>query len=364
MIETLINEIRSSMAENRVDIPLLEPLLKPVLTAPLIGDLVAFLLWRPILAFLFLFTCMMLVSVFLVWWERKAAARIQWRVGPREVSRQIGGLIQPVADGLRYMFQEVIVHRDADKFYFIQIPILAFIPFLLPLLFVNAGNLVPIETPYGIPLMLALIGLLPVMIVAVGWASNNRFGFIGAIREAFMYFAYEVPFIISVIAMLVLYGTANPVEIVKEQGIWWGILRNPIAALVFLITAAMATSRLPFEIPEADQEIAFGPNVEYSGIMFGLVMMMAYEKAFILGCMMTILFLGGGTGPAIPMLGDLSGALWFLIKTLIVLMLLTAFCRAVYPRYRLDQALSAGWSSMLSLALIALLISVILGVVM
>ncbi|MCU4139458.1 MAG: NADH:ubiquinone oxidoreductase subunit 1 [Methanophagales archaeon] len=173
-----------------------------------------------------------------------------------------------------------------------------------------------------------------------------------------MYFAYEIPFIICVIAMLILYGTGDTVSIVNMQSVPGAIL-NPVAALAFAIAMVMATSRLPFEIPEADQELAFGPMVEYSGIVFGLVMTLAYEKAYVMAALMTDLFFMGGAGPEIPMLGDLSGAIWFFIKVLIIIVVVFSL-RAIYPRYRIDQALRIGWTFSLALSLLALAISLCL----
>ncbi|MHC1636097.1 MAG: NADH-quinone oxidoreductase subunit NuoH [Candidatus Methanospirareceae archaeon] len=351
-------------ASNMVEIPFLKPILDSLSTIPVINYIITLILWKPIFALLFApgLVSLMLIVIFMIWFERKLTARIQWRIGPKEVSRHIGGIIQPIADALRYLFQEVIEHKEAQTPYFIQFPIISFIPVLLPILFVNAGDIIAIRSPYAIQIMAAFVCLIPVMILGIGWASNSRFAYVGTIREAFMYFAYEIPFIITLIAMLILYGTSDPIEIVARQSSIPGIILNPVAALAFFIAIAMATSRLPFEIPEADQEIAFGPFVEYSGIIFGLVMMLAYEKMYVLGLMMTLLFLGGGNGPMIGPLGDLSGVTWFLLKTLVVLMLL-AFLRSIYPRYRLDQGLRVGWTLMLILSLIALLLSILIVMV-
>jgi NADH-quinone oxidoreductase subunit H len=347
---------------NMVNIPLIQPIVDYLLNVPFVGYIVAILLWKPMFALLFIpgLTALMIVLLFIIWFERKLTARIQWRVGPLEVSRPIGGIIQPMADGLRYFFQEVIVHRDSHRPYFLQFPILIFIPVLLPILFIPAGSIIAINTPYALPVIVAIVSLIPVFIIAIGWASNSRFAYIGSVREAFMYFAYEIPFIFAVLAMILVYGTADTTLIVERQTIP-GIILNPVAALVFFIAMAMATSRLPFEIPEADQEIAFGPFVEYSGILFGLVMTIAYEKMYILSLLMTILFLGGGNGPAILLLGDLSGAIWLFIKTLVVMMVL-AFLRSIYARLRLDQALRFGWTTMIEISLVALVIGVIINI--
>ncbi|MFQ6054505.1 MAG: NADH-quinone oxidoreductase subunit NuoH [Methanosarcinales archaeon] len=339
---------------NMVNIPIIQPLIEFLLGLPIVKYLFALILWKPLFAILILpgFGGMMTALLVIIWFERKLTARIQWRIGPLEVSRPIGGIMQPIADGIRYFFQEVIVPKSAYKLYFIQLPILAFLPALIPILVIPGSDTIyGIRTIYAIPIILAVISLIPMTIVAIGWAANSRFAYIGSIREAFMYFGYEIPFIIAVFAMVLRYGSADPLEIVKSQNIP-GLLLNPFALITFLIVTAMATSRLPFEIPEADQEIAFGPFVEYSGILFGLVMTLAYEKLYIMCLLLTTLFLGGWRGPNLPLLGDLSGPIWLYLKT-IGLMMLIVFLRSVYPRYRLDQALKVGWSSVMALAIIS-----------
>lgn len=348
--------ILSIVQANQANIPMLEAFRG----LPGMSQIMPFILWKPLLALLLVpgFLGLTLVILLMVWIERKLTARIQWRVGPREVFKYLGGLIQPLADGMRYFFQETIVHKDAHRPYFLQFPILAFIPVLLPLLFISAGELVAIRTDFGVQIAVALISLIPIVILGFGWASNSRLAFIGTVREAFMYFAYEIPFIICVIAMLILYGTGDTVSIVNMQSVPGAIL-NPVAAFAFAIAMVMATSRLPFEIPEADQELAFGPMVEYSGIVFGLVMTLAYEKAYVMAALMTDLFFMGGSGPEIPMLGDLSGAIWFFIKVLIIIVVVFSL-RAIYPRYRIDQALRIGWTFSLALSLLALVISLCL----
>jgi NADH:ubiquinone oxidoreductase subunit H len=384
-----ISGLISTIMSNQVNIPLLYVIYEFLLTIPVIGSIVAFVfnmipisgvpivkliigfvLWKPMFIMLLLpgFATLGTMLLVLPWLERKLVGRMQWRVGPREIAPRTRGSIQLLADTFRFLFQEVIIHKDADRLYFLQFPFLYFLPVLLPLLFINMGAagrpLVPIETPYALQIMIGLISFMPVFIMGVGWASNNRFAFIGTVREAFMYFAYEIPFIMAVLAMIILYGTSNTAEVmsVANQSSWWnwGIVLNPLAALTFFIAMVMATARLPFEIPEADQELAFGPFLELSGIAFGLAYIMAYEKMYVLAAIMTMLFLGGGSGPVIPYLGDLSYGIWFVVKTLVIL-LVGVNLRGVYPRYRLDQALNIGWSAILVLALVALVWSVVLG---
>ncbi len=331
---------------------------------PVLNLIVALLFWKPFFAVLFApgLVCILIAILPIIWFERKVTARVQWRYGPLEVSREIGGLIQPMADGMRYFFQEVITHREAHRPYFLQFPLLTFLPVLLPILVIPAGAIYAINTPYSIPIAIALISLIPMIVVAIGWASNSKYAYVGSLREALMYFSYEIILIIAAMSMVVLYGSANAIEIVKEQSVVPGIVLNPVAALVFFIAIIMATSRFPFEIPEADQEVVFGPYIEYTGIIFGVVMTIAYEKLYLLCLLFSILFLGGWNGPFIPPLGDLSPVLWLFLKAF-VLMMIFVFFRTFYGRYRLDQALKIGWSTLMGFAIVSLGISLGLGAI-
>jgi NADH-quinone oxidoreductase subunit H len=338
-----------------LEVPIAQNLINRISEIPLLGLIVE----RDVFAVLIApgLVALLLFLGFIIWFERKMTARIQWRVGPKEVSPHIGGILQVLADMLRYLFQEVIVHRDARKVYFIQLPILSFIPVLLPLALIPAGNIYAFRSDYAIPCIIALISLIPLFMIAIGWSANNRFAYIGLIRESFMYVAYEIPLIISVVAMIVLYQTGDAIAVVERQSLP-GILLNPLAFITFLIATVMATGRLPFDIAEADQEIAFGPFVEYSGIMFGLVMVLAYEKLYLLSLLMVLLFFGGWKGVEIAMLGDLSAVVVLLLKALIV-MCAIVITRAVYARYRIDQALKIGWGFLMGLAFASLMLSVV-----
>jgi NADH-quinone oxidoreductase subunit H len=358
MISTLFEIFKSNM----VQIPLIQPIIDYLMQIPLINFIVALILWRPFFAVVIIpgLTVLLLYLLYIVWFERKLTARVQWRVGPLEVARPIRGAIQALADGLRYFFQEAIVHKEAHRPYFVQLPILAFIPILLPIAFIPAGNVVGIKSPYAVQLVVAFLALIPITIIAIGWASNNRFAFIGSVREALIYVSYEIPFIIAVISMIYLYGSGDPYVAVEKQSIVPGAIMNPIAFLVFIIAMLMATSRLPFEIPEADQEIAFGPFVEYSGMLFGLVMVLAYEKLYVMALLFVVLFLGGWSGFYCELLGDLNAPLWLFIKTIIVISIL-AIVRSMYARYRIDQAVRYSFSWLIALSIVALVIGIAVG---
>jgi len=343
-----------------VDIPFLEPLLNYLLGIPVLGPIVKLLLWRPVFAVIFVpgALAMLVALIYIIWFERKIVARVQWRYGPLEVSRSIGGFLQPVADLFRFLFQEVVVSREVDLPYFIHLPVIAFTLSLAPVLFIPMGpNLYAIYTSYGVIVAVVLLSIFNVAILAMGWSSNDRFTYVGTVREALMYIAYEVPLLLSVVAILMIYQSADPFDSVNWQlNNIPGALANPLAFLVFMIAGAMSTSRFPFEIPEADTELVLGPYTEYSGILFGLAYTLSYEKTYVVAALATLLFLSGWSGPEVAPLGDLSPALWFYIKVVIIMMIY-ALMRAIYARYRPDQALRIGWSTLLLLSLASLAIS-------
>lgn len=350
--------------EPMVRIPFLQPIIDFLLKVPIIGPIVNFLLWTPIFAVWFVpgLVGLFVPLIYIIWWERKAAARVQWRYGPLEISRRVGGIIQPISDLVRYTLQEIITHQEADELYFVHVPVLGFIFALLPVLFIPAGpHVYAINTGYNILVAVVLISIFNVVVIMLGWSSTDKWAFIGTVREALMYTAYEVPFMLSVIAMIILYGTADPFTMVNEQVAHYipGALLNPIAFIVAMITLAMATSRFPFVIVENDTDVVVGPFTEYSGLLFGLTMTMSYEKAYVMTLLLSIIFLGGWSGPYIWPLGDLSAPLWLGVRVFLVMMFFS-FLRAVYPTYRLDQALRIGWRTLLILSIVSVIWSIVI----
>lgn len=349
--------------EPMVKIAFLQPVIDFLLKVPVIGPIVNFLLWRPIFAVWFVpgLVGLLIPLIFTIWWERKAAARVQWRYGPLEISRRLGGIIQPVSDLIRYTLQEIIIHEEADAPYFIHIPVLGFIFAMLPLLFIPAGpHVYAINTGYNLLVAVVLISIFNVVVIVSGWASTDKWAYIGTVREAFLYVSYEIPFMLSVVAMIILFGTADPFTVVNDQVALRipGAILNPIAFIVAFITAAMSSSRFPFTIVENDTDVVVGPYTEYGGLLFGLTMTISYEKTYVMSLLLSILFLGGWSGPYIPPLGDLSAPLWLGIRVFL-LMMLYSFLRAVYPTYRLDQALRIGWRTLLILSLVSVIFSLI-----
>ncbi len=305
-----------------------------------------------------------IVLLTIIWAERKIAARVQMRYGPLYVSRPIGGYLQLIADGIRIVFQEVIITRDAERYLYIMGPILLFTIALLPVCFIPVSpQVIAVGLESGVInvavlIALALILYSSIFAIIIGWAVNNKFTYIGSVREALMCTAYEIPIIISVLAMIITYGTANPFEIVNKQFIP-GALMNPIAFITFIIGMAMATSRFPFEIAEYEQDVILGPYTEYSGILFALSMGSSYVKLYSLSLLATLLFFGGWA-PIYPAPNDFIGnyviaPIWVFIKTLIIMLFMVTL-RAFYPVIRLDQTLRLSWKGLFTLSIISLIV--------
>lgn len=306
----------------------------------------------------------LVVLLTVIWAERKIAARVQMRVGPLYVTRHFGGVLQMLADGIRYMFQEFIIPETADRAPFFFAPVLALTLAIIPYAFIpSAPGFAPVKSPYTLPAALAALSAVPLSVLLMGWASNNKFAIQGAVREAFMGLAYEAVVFISALAMGVLYGTLDLEEAVARQ---WapGLLLNPLAAFTFFVGMVMSAGKLPFDIVEGEQEIVAGPYVEYSGIIFGIGMGLAYLKLYALSLLYTLLFLSGWEPLPQPLYSVYPGlAGVFLFAKAYLLMLFVVFLRSVYGRYRLDQALRAGWRIYLPLSLLSLVLSILWRVV-
>ncbi len=327
--------------------------------------------WPPIYQYVIVpgLIASLLVVITILWFERKAAARVQMRIGPYNVSPKLKGYLQLIADLVRYAFQEIVVPRTADAAAFLLAPLLLLIFTLLPLVAIPVSPLEwtwPIPMKYSVLVALALSVLSPIFLILMGWASNNRFATIGGIREAFLITAYELVAVLSILSVSAALRTFDFVEIVEaQQGFKWLILYNPLAFLAGLIAILMSTSGFPFEIPEAEHEIVAGPFTEYTGIVYGLNMGAAYMKRYALSVLLVLAFLGGWapyTPPANA--GYVAG---YLIPSIIVvvkaaiLMAVMSFLRAVYGRYRIDQALDVGWRLIFTLALLGLGLGLLQG---
>ncbi|MCW3975237.1 MAG: NADH-quinone oxidoreductase subunit NuoH [Candidatus Bathyarchaeota archaeon] len=342
---------------NELLVPLFRFLLQPYIFVPLIypGLLVV-----------------IVVIIFILWLERKIAGKVQLRYGPLYVSKRFGGIIQLIADLLRYLFAEVLVPKGADRFIFIFGPVLLFTSALLPLSTIPVGpNYAAITSELSLLISLSLLTIPPMFVLAMSWASNNKFSFIGGLREGYLMMAYEISLFLSILPMVILFKSLSFIEIIEGQTALWGIVLNPLAAIAFFITMLYATSKYPYEIAEADTEVVCGPYTEYSGILYGLSMGYAYIKTYALSLIFALIFLGGWNpilwpaslppiwfGYSIPSDILLPGLMVF-IKALIV-MAFSVFLRTVYPRYRIDQAIKIGWHNLFTLSIVSVIISVLI----
>ena len=295
-----------------------------------------------------------------IWLERKLTARIQWRYGPLFVSRKLGGVLQPIADLVKLIFSELVIPRETSKLLFIGIPVASFTLAALPLAFIPAApGVAVVQSGVAVLIILALILVTSLMLAVLGWVEHNKFAYIGAVREVLLSAGYEVPLIITVMSMVALYSTADPVAIVEAQRTLPGAVMNPIAFIAFVIVMAMATTRFPFEIPEADTEVVFGPYTEYGSGALLIAIAAPYIELYVYSLLATILFLGGWL-PIEPtdLVGVVLASLVMFIKAMALSAVLLAF-RGIFPRYRIDQALRLGWGKVLGLSLAGLAISLI-----
>lgn len=307
----------------------------------------------------------LVVVIVIIWLERKIAAKVQMRFGPLWVSKRIGGALQSIADLIRYSFQEFIVPEKSDKLAFIIAPGMMLAFAAMPLIFIAVGPYYSVLFPsyYTMLFAVGLIIITPIYAIALGWASDNKFSFISALREAFLLISYEVPFLLSVVSMIIIYHTYDFIVAAEAQmhGLP-GLILNPIAALTMLIVMIRTTGRFPFDITEADSELVMGMFTEYSALFFGIGMATPYIELYNFSLIFSLLFLGGWwpfpATAANPIVGVIIPGLVVVIKAFIVMSALV-FLRAVYPRYRLDQAVRSGWSYVLALSLISVLISIL-----
>ena len=293
-----------------------------------------------------------LVSVALiVWLDRRVWAFVQKRRGPNVVGPL--GLLQTLADALKYIFKEIIIPASADKIMFILAPIItltlsliawAVIPFSKGIVLSNIN--------VGILYLFAVSSLGVYGIIIGGWASNSKYPFLGAIRSAAQMVSYEVSIGIIIINVLLCVGSLNLNQIVLAQKNVWFIFPLFPMFVVFFISALAETNRPPFDLPEAESELVAGYQTEYSGMMYAMFWLGEYANILLLCALGSILFLGGWLSPVdIYPFTIIPGPLWMIFKIL-VLFILFSLVKAIVPRYRFDQLMRLGWKIFLPISLI------------
>ncbi len=313
--------------------------------------------------------------------ERRISAWIQLRVGPNRVGPL--GLFQPLADLVKFLGKEDFVPAQADKVLFWLAPALTAIPPFLVMALIPFGpamevagrdlQLVVVDSPVAMLLILALSSLTVYGIAIGGWASASKYSLLGGLRSSAQMISYELALGLSVLAVVCVSGSLNLVEIVQRQtqffgfaenGNWagWNVFSQPLAFLVFLIASYAETNRLPFDLPEAESELVGGYHTEYSATKFALFFMGEYVGMLAMSCLVVLLFLGGWHLPGLSLL-PLSKNLFALVSVGVFMakvgffLLLFIQVRWTLPRFRYDQLMRLGWKVLLPIALINLLIT-------
>jgi NADH-quinone oxidoreductase subunit H len=313
--------------------------------------------------------------------ERKFLAKMQLRVGPLYCGK-IEGILQLAADGLKLISKEIIIPSGADKPIFWTAPIAfvataAAVVALIPV----APGWVAANVDVGLIAVFAILGFFPLIALLFSWASNSKYPFLGGLRALHQMIAFEIPFFLSGLSVVILAGSLNLTNIVNAQHPFWFIFFLPISAFVFFISSLAELERIPFDLPEAESEIVAGWLTETSGMIYGLIQLGSYVKVYALSALFVILFLGGWAGPqifpkelgpptTIPLLQLLTlqgfynsitvnAIFWFTLKTfgIIMLMLLP---RGINPRIRIDILLHTGWYKLIVLTFINMFIALAL----
>src|ERR671911_1651985 len=246
------------------------------------------------------FTYAALIAAATIFIERKFLAKMQLRVGPLYAGK-IEGILQLLADGLKLISKEIIVPSGADKLIFWAAPIAfvstaAAVVALIP----AAPGWVVADIDVGLLAVFAVLGFFPLIALLFSWASNSKYPFIGGLRALHQLIAFEIPFILSALSVVVLSGTLNLTEVVESQiQSYWFIFFLPISAFVFYISSLAELERIPFDLPEAESEIVAGWLTETSGMIYGLIQLGTYLKLYVLAALFVLLFLGGWAGPQI-----------------------------------------------------------------
>src|SRR4028118_948485 len=332
-------------------------------------------IWMPVPMGLMLIGATMGVLV-TTWLERKISAAAQQRIGPDFMGPF--GLLAPVADGLKLVFKEDVVPAKSDRWLFTLGPIIVVIPVFLSYLIVPFGqNLVITDVGVGIFLWVALSSIAPIGLLMSGYASNNKYSLLGGLRAAAQSISYEIPLSLAILAVVMMSNSLSTIDIVEQQSgygiLGWNIWRQPVGFLIFWISALAECERLPFDLPEAEEELVAGYQTEYAGMKFGLFYIGSYVNLVLSALLFAVLYLGGwefpiplsqlaswlGVSETSPWLQVIEASLGITMTLLkaYFLVFLAVLLRWTLPRVRIDQLLNLGWKFLLPVGLVNLLLT-------
>jgi NADH-quinone oxidoreductase subunit H len=309
---------------------------------------------------------------YLIWVERKVAAYAQDRIGPNRAGKEVGvpfGLLQPLADGAKMLLKEDVIPGYVSKPLYMLAPIIAIVAAMIGFAVVPFGPVGPDQImnfqiapniDIGILYVLAVGSLAVYGIILAGWASNNKYAFIGALRSSAQLISYEIPLGLSILGMVLIAGSLDLNQIINWQDRRvWGVVVQPIGFLLFLVSAFAETNRLPFDLPESEQELVGGFHTEYSAMKFGMFFLGEYLHVITVSYLTVILFFGGWDLPFFLDQGQ-AGFFSAVFKVLVLLfkvalmILFIMWVRWTLPRFRYDQLMDLAWMSMIPLALVNL----------
>lgn len=301
---------------------------------------------------------LLFLAAYLVWAERKLLARLQVRLGPNRAG--IFGLLQPIADSIKMLTKEDIVPEQADRFIFLLAPAVVAVTALLMFAVVPFGPTIVLwgkEVPLvisdinvGLLFIFAMASLGVYGVALGGWASNSKFALLGGIRGAAQMISYELALGLSLVPVVMLANSFSLVDIVNAQADYPFIIVQPLAFTIFVLSSMAESKRIPFDLPEAENELGAGFHTEYSGMRFGLFFIGEYVHMQVLGALIAVFFLGGWRGPF------LAPPVWLLIK-IIVVALIMIWIRGTLPRLRYDQLMELGWKVLIPASLVNIVIT-------
>lgn len=311
-----------------------------------------------------------------VWLERKISAAAQQRLGPEYVGPL--GTLQPAADGLKLIFKEDIIPAKADGLLFTLGPILVILPVFVSYMIVPFGqDLIISNVGLGVFLWIALSSIQPIGLLMSGYASNNKYSLLGGLRAAAQSISYEIPLALAVLAIAMMSNSLSTIDIVNQQSgygiLGWNIWRQPVGFVIFWIAALAECERLPFDLPEAEEELVAGYQTEYSGIKFALFYIASYVNLILSALLVSVLYLGGWSLPVsleaiaawvgipasnviLQVITASLGITMVLFKTYL-LVFFAILLRWTVPRVRIDQLLDLGWKFLLPIGLVNLLLT-------
>jgi NADH-quinone oxidoreductase subunit H len=311
---------------------------------------------RMVFAVIIIISFIFLNAIMMGYLERKIAGHVQRRPGPMEVGSH--GILQLVVDGVKLVGKELLVPVNVDRTLFRLAPILSFTPVILPLLVIPfSEKLQARDLNLGLVFIVSMTSINVMAILVAGWGSNNKYSMFGAMRAVAQSIAYEIPILLSMLAVILMANTFSLKEIVGAQQNIWFIVLQPIAFIIYIISGVAETNRAPFDLPEAESELTAGFHTEYSGMGFSLFFLGEYTNMFTVAAVATVLFLGGWHGPPLPY-GEYLGIVWFFLKVYFLLFFMIMI-RWTYPRVRFDQLLNFAWKYLVPFSLANILITAV-----